>query len=117
MTEELVIPALHAATRERQPEPTLIHHTDRGGQYADSRYRAILRRARCQQSMNRADNCYDIAFMQSCFGTLTTELEMTEYKHYRKARREIGEYIAYYNLDRKHSALGYLTPHQFELRD
>ena len=117
MTEELVIPALQAAIRERQPAPMMIHHTDRGGQYASSRYRAILRRAGLRQSMNRADNCYDNAFMESCFGTLKTELEMTEYKHYRTARREIGEYIAYYNLDLKHSAIGYLTPHQFELRD
>lgn len=117
MTEDLVIPALKAAIRERQPDPMMIHHTDRGGQYASTRYRAILRRAGSRQSMNRADNCYDNAFMESCFGTLKTELEMTEYKHHRTARREIGEYIAYYNLDRKHSALGYMTPHQFELRE
>ena len=117
MTEELVIPALRSAIRERQPAPMMIHHTDRGGQYASGRYRAILRRAGVRQSMNRPDNCYDNAFMESCFGTLKTELQMTEYKHHRTARREIGEYIAYYNLDRKHSALGYLTPHQFELSD
>ncbi|WP_373653605.1 IS3 family transposase [Schlesneria sp. DSM 10557] len=117
MTEELVIPALQAAIRDRQPAPMMIHHTDRGGQYAGGRYRAILRRAGSRQSMSRADNCYDNAFMESCFGTLKTELEMTDYKHHRIARREIGEYIAYYNLNRKHSALGYLTPHQFELQE
>lgn len=115
MTEQLVIPALHGAIRERQPSTPLIHHTDRGGQYASLRYRAILRRADIRQSMNRADNCYDNAFMESCFGTFKTELEMTEYQHHRAARREIGDYIAYYNLDRKHSALGYRSPHQFEL--
>jgi len=65
--------------------------------------------------MNRADNCYDNAFMESCFGTFKTELEMTEYKHHRAAKREIGDYIAYYNLDRRHSALGYRSPYQFEL--
>ena len=49
------------------------------------------------------------------FGTLKTELEMTRYDHVPAARREIGEYLAYYNLERKHSSLGYLSPHQFEL--
>jgi len=115
MTEDLVLPVLRAAIRERQPAAELIHHTDRGGQYAGRRYRTILRRAGMRQSMSRADNCYDNAFMESCFGTFKTELEMTEYKHHRNARREIGSYIAYYNLDRKHSALGYRSPHQFEL--
>ena len=114
MTEDLVIPVLQAGIRERQPAPGLIQHTDRGGQYASTRYRAILRRADIRQSLSRADNCYDNAFMESGFGTLQTELEMTEYQHQRAARREIGDYIAYYNLERKHSALGYLSPHQFE---
>lgn len=115
MTEDLVIPVLLAAIRERQPDKNLVHHTDRGGQYASTRYRTILRRAEIRQSMSRADNCYDNAFMESAFGTFKTELEMTEYDHQRAARREIGEYIAYYNLERKHSALGYRSPHQFEL--
>ena len=87
----------------------------RGGQYAGTRYRGLLRRADFRQSMNRADNCYDNAFMESCFGTIKTELEMTEYDHRRTAEREIREYLAYYNTDRKHSSLGYLTPNQFEL--
>ncbi|WP_095522490.1 IS3 family transposase [Planctopirus limnophila] len=114
MTEDLVIPTLQKAIQDGQPAPLVIHHTDRGGQYASSRYRAILNRAGFQQRMNRAENCHDNAFMESCFGTLKTEPQITEYKHHGMARREIGEYIAYYNLDRKHSALGYLTPHQFE---
>ena len=116
MTEDLVIPVLLAGIREHQPAPRLIHHTDRGGQYASTRYRAILRRADIRQSMSRADNCYDNAFMESGFGTLKTELEMTEYQHQPAARREIRDYLAYYNLERKHSALGYLSPHQFELQ-
>ena len=115
MTEDLVIPVLRAAIRERQPAGDLIHHTDRGGQYASTRYREILRRANIRQSMSRADNCYDNAFMESGFGTFKTELEMTEYDHQRAARREIGDYIAYDNLERKHSALGDRSPHQFEL--
>jgi transposase InsO family protein len=78
LAEDLVLPALHAAIRDRQPPGRLIHHTDRGGQYAGTRYRAVLRRADFRQSMSRAGNCYDNAFMESCFGTIKTELEMTE---------------------------------------
>lgn len=116
MTDELVLAALGMAIRNRQPPPKLIHHTDRGGQYASTRYRAMLRRAGFQQSMSRAANCYDNAFMESCFGTIKTELEMTEYENHRTAQRTIGEYIHYYQTQRKHSALGYLTPKQFEGR-
>ena len=116
MTEADVSVSLLAAIRERQPAAGLIHHTDRGGQYAGTRYRAILHRAAMLDSMSRADNCYDNAFIESCFGTIKTELQMTEYEHQQQALQEIGEYIAYYNLERKHSALEYLTPHQFEIR-
>jgi putative transposase len=114
LTDELTLPALRRAIRDRQPPAKLVHHTDRGGQYASERYRAVLRRADMVQSMSRAANCYDNAFMESCFGTFKTELEMTEYENYQVACREIGEYIHYYCHDRKHSSLGYLTPTQFE---
>lgn len=114
MTEDLVLHALRMAIRSRQPPGHLIHHTDRGGQYASTQYRALLRRAQFRQSMSRAANCYDNAFMESCFGTIKTELEMTEYENQQAARREIGDYLAYYHVERKHSALGYLTPQQCE---
>jgi transposase InsO family protein len=114
MTETLVLDALRAAIRARRPSAGLVHHTDRGGQYAGAEYRSVLRRAAMRQSMSRADNCYDNAFMESCFGTFKTELEMTEYDHHHAALKELKAYIAYYNLDRKHSALGYQTPAQFE---
>ena len=74
----------------------------------------MLRRAGMGQSMSRAGNCYDNAFLESCFGTIKTELELDEYADARGARRELGDYIAYYNLDRRHSSLGYLAPHEFE---
>ena len=67
-----------------------------------------------RQSMSRANNCYDNAFMESCFGTIKTELQMTEYDNHREADKELSEFMAYYNTERKHSALGYLTPVQFE---
>ena len=95
LKEPLVLAALRAAIAIRQPKPGLIHHTDRGGQYAGSQYRKMLQRARMLQSMNRADNCYDNAFMESCFGTLKTELEMKPYKSHRIARKEIPHYIRY----------------------
>jgi len=114
MTEALVIAVLRRAIGERQPRATLVHHTDRGGQYAGTRYRDMLRRAQMQQSMSRADNCYDNAFMESCFGTIKLELEMTEYEHMQTALKEIRSYVTYYNTQRKHSSLGYLTPAQFE---
>ena len=115
MTDELTLAALRLAIAQRQPPAGLIHHTDRGGQYASVRYRHVLRRSEIRQSMSRAANCYDNAFMESCFGTVKTELEMTEYQNYQAARREITEYLHYYLHQRKHSALGYFTPAQFEL--
>ena len=65
MLEELVLGPLHQAIRSRQPGPGLIHHSDRGGQYAGHEYRAVLRRAAMRQSMSRAGNCYDNAFIES----------------------------------------------------
>ena len=114
MTDSLVIDALQKAIALRQPPPGLVHHSDRGGQYASHDYRAILRRAATRQSMSRAANCYDNAFMESCFGTIKTELEMTEYDHCRAARAEIASYVAYYNTERRHSSLDYLSPAAFE---
>jgi transposase InsO family protein len=105
---------LRSAIAFRQPKPGLIHHTDRGGQYAATQYRQMLHRARMKQSMSRANDCYDNAFMESCFGTFKTELEMTRYEYESVAYKEIGQYIRYYNTRRRHSSLGYLTPEQFE---
>jgi transposase InsO family protein len=114
MEEDLVLGALRRAIRERQPAAGLIHHTDRGGQYAGKRYRAVLRRAGMRQSMTAAESCYDNAFMESCFGTVKTELELVEYGGDPEALREIAEYIRYYNMERRHSSLGYVSPAEFE---
>ena len=113
MEEPLVLAALRQAIRTRQPKSGLVHHTDRGGQYAGHAYRAVLRRAGLTQSMSRADNCYDNAFMESCWGTFKTEMEIAEYDSEEQARRAVREYVTYYRYDRKHSSLGYLTPTQF----
>ena len=114
LSHDLVLPVLRRGIRDRRPPLNVIHHTDRGGQYASDPYRALLRRAGFRQSMSRAENCYDNAFMESCFGTIKTELEMAEYENQQVAKREIGEYIDNYLTERKHSALGYLSPSQFE---
>jgi putative transposase len=114
MTEMLVVDVLHQAIRARQPPPELIHHSDRGGQYAGAKFRGVLRRAAMRQSMSRAANCYDNAFMEFCFGTIKTELEMTEYPDSQTARHDIASYLSYYNHDRRHSSLGYLAPADFE---
>ena len=113
MAESLTRAALQQAIRSRQPKPGLVHHTDRGGQYAGTQYRAVLARAGMKQSMSRPDNCYDNAFMESCFGTFKLEMEMTDYESVESARTEVAEYIRYYRFDRKHSAIGYMTPAQF----
>lgn len=114
MDEELVIESLQNAIRLRQPPAGLIHHSDRGGQYASKRYRAILRRASMRQSMSAADNCYDNAFMESCFGTIKTELPLEDYGTDAEAIRELRSYANYYNFERLHSSLGYVTPAEFE---
>ena len=114
MTERIVVASLRTAIRTRKPLPGLIHHSDRGGQYAGNEYRKIIKRAGMKQSMSRAGDCYDNAFMESCFGTIKTELEMTEYRNYNEALKDIRDYISYYNFERKHSAIEYQTPSQFE---
>jgi putative transposase len=114
MRESLVLTALQKAIRLRQPRPGLIHHSDRGGQYAGGECRGLMARAGMLQSMSRADNCYDNAFMESCFGTVKTELEMKPYENRGIARKEIPDYIRYYNTRRRHSSLGNITPEAFE---
>jgi putative transposase len=116
MRESLVLAALREAIALRNPRAGLIHHSDRGGQYAGKKYRAVLERAEICQSMSRADSCYDNAFMESCFGTIKRELQMECYESERVARTEIRAYIRYYNTRRRHSSLDYLTPAEFETR-
>ena len=115
MTEGLVIETLQKAIRSRQPVGSLIHHTDRGGQYAAKEYRKLLERAGMKQSMSRAADCYDNAFMESCFGTIKTELEIRPYESFKEALAEIQEYINYFNSIRRHSSIDYQSPNRFEL--
>jgi len=64
--------------------------------------------------MSAAGNGYDNAFLESCFGTVKTELELVEYASGWEAVREIGSYVGYYNVERRHSSLGYVSPAEFE---
>lgn len=113
ITEGLSLAALRKAIRATRPGPGLIHHTDRGGQYAGHAYRAVLRRAGMVQSMSRAGECLDNAFMESCWGTFKREMEIAEYDGLGNAEKALVEYVNYYRFTRRHSALGYRTPHQF----
>lgn len=114
LKEELVLTSLKSAIKSREPDPGLIHHSDRGGQYAGRAYRRLLARWHIKQSMSRAENCYDNAFLESCFGTIKREIEMEVYDDMRTARKEIATYVRYYNRVRLHSSLDYQTPTEFE---
>jgi putative transposase len=106
--------ALLMAIRRRQPPRGLVHHSDRGVQYASEPYQAILARHGLRCSMSRRGNCLDNAPMESFFGSLKTELvHRTTFPTREAARRAIFEYVeTFYNRRRRHSGLGFLTPAQ-----
>lgn len=118
LRQELAIAALTMAIQRQRPGRGLIHHSDRGSQYAAGDYRALLKASGIVPSMSRKGNCWDNAPMESWFHTLKTELvHHTHYLGREAARRELFAYIeGYYNRQRLHSALGYLTPEQAELQ-
>jgi putative transposase len=113
---ELSLDALEMALLQRQPAAGLLHHSDRGVQYACDSYQRLLSQQGIQASMSRKGNCYDNAVMESFFKTVKTEL--IYHQHYRsreEARRSIFEYIeVFYNRQRRHSAIGYQSPEAFE---
>ncbi len=111
---DLACNALLMAIRRRQPPRGLLHHSDRGGQYASEPYQAILARHGLRCSMSRRGNCLDNAPMESFFGSLKTELvHRTTFPTREAARRAIFEYVeSFYNRRRRHSGLGFLTPAQ-----
>ena len=118
MRAELTIAALIMAIQRRRPGAGLIHHSDRGSQYAASEYRYILLAAAITQSMNRKANCWDNAPMESFFGTLKTELvHHREYPDRDTAWRDLFAYIeGYYNRARIHFTTRYITPQQAEAK-
>jgi putative transposase len=108
--------ALAMALEHRRPPAGLLHHSDRGCQYACAAYRGLLEEHDVLPSMSRAGNCYDNAVMESFFATLKRELvNQTSYATRLQARRSIFEYIeVFYNRKRRHSSLGYVSPLEFE---
>ena len=113
---ELVQRALRNALEHRRPSGPVMHHSDRGVQYACDDYRELLRAHGLEVSMSRKGNCWDNAAMESFFGTLKQELVHREtYATRDEARRSLFEYIeVFYNRRRLHSTLGYLSPVQYE---
>ena len=113
---ELALTALRMAIARRQPAPGLIHHSDRGVQYACTEYRDLLAARGMQASMSRRGDCYDNAVAESFFATL--ELELIARRRWRTrddASHAIFEFIeAWYNARRRHSTLNYLSPTQYE---
>jgi putative transposase len=115
---ELSLAALRMALGRRHPQPGLLHHSDRGVQYAATDYRELLAAHNISTSMSRRGNCYDNAVAESFFATLRWELlERAEWLSRAAARTALFEYIeVWYNRHRRHSALDYLSPWQFEQR-
>jgi putative transposase len=113
---ELVQSALAMATMRRNPPPGLVHHSDRGVQYCCGEYRQELERWGMVASMSRTGDCYDNAAMESFWATLKNELlEGKAFATKEQARAAIFEYMeVFYNRERIHSSLGYVSPEAFE---
>jgi putative transposase len=113
----LALAALRDALQRRRPSPGLLHHSDRGCQYVDAEYVALLAAAGLERSMSRAGNCYDNAPMESFWSTFKTDtgLDETVLASRREAELAVFDYIeTFYNPRRRHSSLGYLSPVAYE---
>jgi transposase InsO family protein len=115
MEASLAQQAWHMAVSQRCPSADLLHHSDQGGQYTSAVYQQGLATHHCQVSMSRVGNCFDNAAMESFFSTLKTECADQPFETRAQAHTTIFEYIeAWYNRQRLHSSLGYLSPAEFE---
>jgi putative transposase len=114
----LALDALNQALRARRPRVGLVHHSDRGSPYASEDYRNALRDRGITASMSRTGDCWDNAVAESFFATLKGELvDHERYATRAAAVASIGDYIErFYNPQRRHSHLGYVSPIEFELR-
>lgn len=116
MTKALVLKALDRAYRRQRPVGPVLHHSDRGSQYASHDYQERLRKYGMQTSMSRKGNCYDNACIESFHSLLKKELGYLEkFRTRQDAKNRIFEYIeCCYNGKRIHSSIGYYTPNQYE---
>jgi transposase InsO family protein len=116
MKAKLVCDALKMALWQRRPGPGLIHHSDRGSQYASDVFRLLLKNNKIVGSMSRKGNCWDNAVAESFFGSLKQErVQWYEYQTREEARQDIVQYISmFYNSYRLHSTLDYVCPNDFE---
>ena len=118
LTGDLTQQALTMAIRRRTPNAGLLHHSDRGSQYAATAYQQLLTTHGMTGSMSRRGNCWDNACVESFFGTLKRELIYhRQYRTRDEATQDIFEYIeVFYNRKRRHSTLGYDSPAEYEAR-
>ena len=116
LASDIALRALRMAIGARRPAPGLIHHSDRGSQYAAGEYQALLRAHGMRPSMSRKANCWDNAVAESFFATLEQELIVSsDWRTRDEARRAIFRFIeSWYNRTRRHSTLGYVSPVQYE---
>jgi transposase InsO family protein len=119
MTEDLVLDALRMALLRRKPARGMLHHSDRGSQYAGRAYRRLLRDHGIRCSMSRKGDCWDNAVVESFNATIKTELiHRFKWTTREEVRAAIYSYIEiWYNTQRLHSTLGYRTPQEFEELD
>ena len=118
VTDDLTQNALKQAILRRNPPEGLVHHSDRGSQYASGDYQELLKKHRIIPSMSRKGDCWDNAVGESFLHTLKVEkVNKCRFKTREEARQEIFKYVEmYYNRKRTHSSLGYLSPFDFEKR-